>query len=197
MTISSSESGSASPVRGSTLHVDFGQGKLTGSVTEIVRTLGDMSDSYEDRAAVAQLDPHSVVYRVHVHRPVPEGTVGGLFFGTTFIRPGRVGHEYFMTKGHFHKKRHCGEYYWALSGMGLLVLMDESRQGWSIRLERGAVHYVPGFVAHRLINVGDSVLSVGACWPSDAGHDYASVAGGGFSVRVRNDGSGEQIVVVG
>jgi hypothetical protein len=42
----------------------------------------------------------------------------------------------------------------------------------------------------RLVNIGDSQLAVGACWPSDAGHDYASIDRAGFSVRVLRGGDG-------
>ena len=49
----------------------------------------------------------------------------------------------------------------------------------------GSLHYIPGNVGHRLINVSDSILSVGACWPSDAGHDYRSIVERGFPVRVK------------
>src|SRR6185437_15999218 len=38
--------------------------------------------------------------------------------GTTFIEPGCVGDEYFMTKGHFHAKRNRGEYYVTAAGSG-------------------------------------------------------------------------------
>lgn len=49
----------------------------------------------------------------------------------------------------------------------------------------GSVHYIPGRTAHRVANVGDTVLSFLACWPADAGHDYETIAAHGFGARLR------------
>ena len=48
----------------------------------------------------------------------------------------------------------------------------------------GSLHYIPGGVAHRVANTGNSVLSFAACWPSDAGHNYEEIANKGFSARL-------------
>ena len=48
----------------------------------------------------------------------------------------------------------------------------------------GTVHYVPGNVAHRVVNTGDEPLVFLAIWPSDAGHDYARIRTTGFGKRV-------------
>jgi glucose-6-phosphate isomerase len=48
----------------------------------------------------------------------------------------------------------------------------------------GSVHYIPGKVAHRVANTGDIPLAFLACWPSDAGHDYAQIRATGFSKRM-------------
>ena len=42
-----------------------------------------------------------------------------------------------------------------------------------------------GFTAHRVAHIGRRVLSFLACWPSDAGHDYQTLAHHGFSARLR------------
>ena len=42
-----------------------------------------------------------LVYEVNEYKK--EGT--DLFFGTTTMQPGKVGKEYFMTRGHFHFRR--------------------------------------------------------------------------------------------
>jgi glucose-6-phosphate isomerase len=52
-------------------------------------------------------------------------------------------------------------------------------------MKPGSAHYIPGHTAHRVANVGDTVLSFLACWPSDAGHDYQTIAEHGFSARLR------------
>ncbi len=154
-------------------------------ITVSQRVIGDLVGLFEDEAARAALPQDRLAYRVVAHMPVPEGTAGGLFFGTSHVEPGLVGDEYMMTKGHLHAKPDTGEYYWGLSGHGMLLLMDERRACWAEPVFPGSLHYIPGRVAHRLANTGDTVLSVGACWLAEAGHDYAAIARHGFSARLK------------
>ena len=60
---------------------------------------------------------------------------------------------------------------------------DRDRRWWTEKVMPNSLHYIPGDVAHRLINTSDEILTVLACWNSDAGHDYASIEEEGFSVR--------------
>jgi glucose-6-phosphate isomerase len=92
------------------------------------------SSAYE-RAISERHDP--LVYEVIDYRK-PDSD---LFFGTTTMQPGKVGVEYYMTRGHFHERRDRGEAYYTQSGEGLLLL--ESRAGetrtcchapWCLRL---------------------------------------------------------------
>jgi glucose-6-phosphate isomerase len=147
-------------------------------------TVSDLRGVFADEAARAGLPGHTCVYTTRTLRPVPEGTVGGLFCGETRILPGRIGTEYFMTRGHFHANRDRAEYYWCTGGEGILLLMDEERRCRAECMRPGSVHYVPGRTAHRTVNTGREVLCVSACWPSDAGHDYASIAREGFPLRI-------------
>ena len=183
---------------GAELRVRARDGELDGrAVDASTRTLGQLQGVFADEAARAAMDQDTLVYRVLRHQAVEEGTDGGLFFGTSFVQPGRVGDEYFMTRGHFHSRIDAAEYYWCIAGEGVLVLMDESRRCWGERLEPGTVHYIPGRVAHRLANTGEAELCVGACWPADAGHDYTSIAERGFSARVRCVGNAPTLVEAG
>jgi glucose-6-phosphate isomerase, archaeal len=167
--------------------VDLSSGKLAGEgVVEIKRTLEDLKGVFEDYEAYTNLDKSTIMYRVESHLKEKEGKEGGLFFGTSYIYPGTVGDEYFMTKGHFHGKYDTAEYYWCISGEGMLILMDENRNCWAERMTSGSLHYIPGRVAHRLANTGDNILAVGACWPADAGHDYDTIAEKGFSARLKS-----------
>lgn len=155
---------------------------LTGEhVDRLVRKMKDVKEIFADKQAGAQLAPDTIVYEVESYLPVPQDTTGGLFFGVTFIHPGRVGNEYFMTKGHFHKILNRAEFYWCIAGEGMLILMDENRNTRAEKMYPGSLHYINGHTAHRTANTGNTVLSFGACWPSDAGHDYDSIAAHGFS----------------
>lgn len=159
--------------------------KLTGPpVSTMTRRIREMTGFFADEEALAAADADAVMYAVDSYTPVASGTEGGLFFGVTHIEPGRIGDEYFMTKGHFHAVGNRGEYYWGIAGEGLLVLMTEDRVGSVERVTPGSLHYIPGYTAHRLVNTGTTTLDVGACWPADAGHEYGSIADNGFTIRV-------------
>ena len=148
------------------------------------RLLADISAIFFDQEEVKLVSPQITVYKVEAWLPVSESTPGGLFFGTSTIMPGKIGNEYFMTKGHFHAQSDRAEFYWGVQGIGVLILMDRDRNTWGEEVYPGSLHYIAGETAHRLSNTGDENLIVGACWPSDAGHDYDDIAQNGFSARL-------------
>ena len=145
--------------------------------------LKSLSGLFIDTEAFNGMNPETLVYEVAMYQPVGE-IEGGLLFGVSSIHPGKVGNEFFMTKGHFHAIRNRAEYYRGIIGRGVLLLMEENGATRLEEVTAGSLHYIPGNVAHRLINTGSSELKVGACWPSDSGHDYSSVLSGEFAVRV-------------
>lgn len=173
---------------------DSATGNLGGEgVSKTVRTLKDLRGVFAQESLRHTMNPDQVVYEVEMHDRC--GIVaGGLFFGVSHLQPGKVGNEYFMTKGHFHSVRNRGEYYWGISGEGLLVLMDEQRKAWVERVSPGSLHYIAGSIAHRLVNTGSEKLIVGACWHADAGHDYATIEQDGFSVRVEERNGTPEVV---
>lgn len=175
--------------------VYFDSEELRGKrVTESVRVLGDLQGVFGDGKAFSSMDLSQEIYRVASFLPVSEGTPGGLYIGITYLAPGKVGDEYFMTKGHFHKNPDSAEYYWGVKGKGMLILMDEGRNVWAERMCPGSLHYIPAGVAHRVANVGDTCLVFAASWPSDAGHDYETIAEKGFARRLLDvDGSPELV----
>jgi len=155
-----------------------------GEVNRTVKRLRDLEGIFEDASAWRVMDGATVVCSVEWEERVQEGTEGGLFWGSTVIEPGQVGGEYFMTRGHFHAKRNRGEYYTTVQGSGLLGLMNAARCSRVEEMVPGSLHYIPGFTAHRAVNVGNTPLIFWACWHSDAGHDYETIAERGFSQRV-------------
>lgn len=148
------------------------------------RSIKDIAGIFLDQEAVKLILPETPVYTVQSWLPVAEGTPGGLFFGTSTIISGKVGNEFFMTKGHFHAQSDRAEFYWGVQGKGMLILMDRNRRTWAEEVYPGSLHYIGSEIAHRLANTGDENLIVGACWPSDAGHDYEEIAVNGFSARL-------------
>jgi len=177
------------PLEEAPIRVDFNTGEIVGEqVKSAVRTIRDLEGIFRDEEARRAVDPDALVYRVQSYCPDGEQE-GGLFWGATFLEPGMVGDEYYMTKGHFHAKRGRGEFYMTVKGTGALILMDERRHTAYQPMSPHTLHYIPGHTAHRVANTGDSVLSFLACWPSDAGHDYASIAVNGFSARLLRVGN--------
>ena len=168
--------------------MDWVRGYLQGDteVRETVKTLKQLDGIFSNAEALRKMDPKTVVYRVQAWCPVPEGTEGGLFWGTTLVEPGQVDSEYFMTHGHFHVKRDRTEYYGATEGDGALIFMDETGKTWMERMSPGSLHFIPPNTAHRVANVGKVPLRFVACWPSDAGHDYEFIRKHGFGARLHS-----------
>ena len=149
-----------------------------------IRKLKDLKGIFQDQEVFDHTDQEELVYTVQSWLPVADGTPGGLYFGVSTIYPGKVGKEYFMTKGHFHSLGDRAEFYWGVQGKGMLILMDRVRKTWAEEVYPGSLHYIGGEIAHRLANTGDENLIIGACWPSDAGHNYDEIAVNGFSARL-------------
>jgi glucose-6-phosphate isomerase len=172
--------------------LDWG-GRMAGpEVKESSKSIGDLCGIFRDSAQASGMDLGRIVYRVQSWMPVDAGVAGGLFWGVTTIEPGKVGEEYFMTHGHFHANRTRAEYYGTVSGQGMLIRMDDDRKTWGERMSAGSLHYIEGQHAHRVANIGDTPLIFWACWPSDAGYDYATIKAHGFGRRlIDKDGTPE------
>lgn len=160
------------------------------------RHLSDLEGVFEDerarRVAADRGDP--LVYRVFaVERAADEA--GALSYGLGVVQPGRVGDEYFMTKGHLHTRREAAEVYVGLAGHGIMLLED-TRDGTcrAVAFGRHDVVYVPGHTAHRTVNVGAEALAYLGIYPADAGHDYASIAATSFRQRVVVGEAGPTVV---
>jgi glucose-6-phosphate isomerase len=178
------------------MQIDWTKGLLLpdAQLVESVKTLGQLQGVFASEEARRAMDPDIVVYRVQAWCPVPEGTEGAQFWGTTVVEPGVVGSEFFMTHGHFHLKRNRTEYYGTVDGEGALILMNETRETRMEPMAAGTLHFIPPNTAHRVANTGKVPLRFVACWPSDAGHDYDSIRKLGFSARLMNANRGPALV---
>jgi glucose-6-phosphate isomerase, archaeal len=141
------------------------------------RRLSDLRGYFVDEqayaAALAMGDP--LLYTAANVEPA-EGA-GALHYGITRLLPGRIGDEYYLTKGHYHAWRPAAEYYIGLSGEGILLLEDErSGDCWSLPLTPHSAAYVPGYAAHRTVNIGNKPLIFLGIYPAGAGHDYGAIA---------------------
>ncbi len=160
-------------------------GVITPCHQHYTRRLSAMAGQYADAGAyaamLAQGDP--VIYEVYeVPRP-PD--CNELISGLSIVHPGKVGDEYFMTKGHFHAVREATEIYQCVAGEGAMV-METPEGDWQVaELRPGTVLYVAPRWAHRSINTRlDTDLMMFFVCPAHSGHDYGSIEKQGFRKRL-------------
>jgi glucose-6-phosphate isomerase len=149
-----------------------------------------MKGMFADQTAFeAQLAVDNVLVYEFFDMGVPE-TSGDVAYGTSITYPGKVGDEYFMTKGHFHTVLDTAEVYYCLRGHGYM-LMENPEGDWEAQeLTPGKAVYVPGRYAHRSVNVSpDEPLITFFAFPGHAGHDYGTIETQGFrKLIVERDG---------
>ena len=160
----------------------------------IVRRLSAMEGQYLDAQAFqAMLSDDPVLYEVYeIRRPE---LAGELMNGITIVHPGKVGEEYFMTKGHFHTVLDTAEVYYCLKGDGAMV-METPEGEWSVEeLNPGRVLYVPPRWAHHSVNMDPREdLVMFFIYPANAGHDYGTIEQQGFRKLVLARDSRVQII---
>jgi glucose-6-phosphate isomerase len=167
--------------------IDMQYGTIKDAPEVIIRRLSDMQGHYQDQKAVRDLlRENPVLYRVYMTSPSDDKVQWRT--AMSVIEPGKVGAEYFMTKGHFHEDEQAPEVYLTLLGEGKIVMQRHDGQSEVLSMFPGAINYIPGGWAHRTVNTGETTLAFFAVWPSDAGHDYAGVAERGFPLLVLEQG---------
>jgi len=159
---------------------DAGTGRLDGR-PPAARHLADLGGSFADAgayaAALAAGNP--LVYTVASAEPA--SGPGDLHYGLGVLQPGRIGAEYYLTKGHLHTWRPAAEVYIGLRGEGAMLLEPEDGgEARLVPLVAGSVVYVPGFTAHRTVNTGAEPLAYLGVYPAAAGHDYQVIARNNF-----------------
>ncbi len=169
-------------------------GELDNYNARIERHLTDMADFFSDKEGASALsDKNPLIYSVY-EMTAPEES-GQLSYATTILYPGKVGDEYYMTKGHFHSKENTGEIYYGMAGRGVLVMQKDGTIE-TIEMGDGVVAYVPPGWAHRSVNTGSEDFVFLAFYPADAGHDYGTIAEKGFLQIVVEDGGMPKLVSV-
>ena len=147
----------------------------------IQRNLSKMEGQYQDQDAFNSMlsNEDSLLYEVYeLKRPE---VAGEILHGVSIVHPGKVGNEYFMTKGHYHTVLDTAEIYYTLKGEGYMV-METPEGDWAVeKLIPGSVLYVPPRWAHRSVNIGSGEdLVMFFAYPGNAGHNYASIETQGF-----------------
>lgn len=166
-------------------------GRLENASGRYTKQLSDLSGLYADSAAfsAALQKGDGLVYEVTDYRP--SAANGDLIFGVTRMVPGRIGGEFYLTRGHIHARADRPEIYYGESGQGVMLL--ESPEGAVRALPIGPrdICYVPPFWIHRSVNVGDTDLVMTFAYPADSGQDYGIIErSGGMRSRVVAGGDG-------
>ena len=164
--------------------VDVDTATMPEATNHIVRRASAMRGHYADAAALDELirngDPlHYEVFET----PVPE-EYGHLMYCISKLQPGRVGNEFFMTKGHYHTVLETAETYLGLQGTGFMVMKTPDGTFNAQPISRGKMVYVPPYWAHRSVNTGDEPLVSWCVYPGEAGHNYGDIEDEGFPKRV-------------
>lgn len=164
--------------------IDQVEGTLASPDNVYERRLSAMAEMYEDveaaRAAVADGDP--VIYRVY-ERKLPE-LPGELQWCMSVTLAGKIGREYYMTKGHFHEVRDTAEIYLCVRGQGYMLMETEDGKTDAQAMRANVAVYVPAGWAHRSINTGQQPLISFCVYPGNAGHDYGTIETAGFRKRI-------------
>lgn len=174
--------------------IDGATGEVSPSTDRYTKTLSDLRGFFHDSRKLDEMVAEQgevPVYEVIGYRKEESD----LCFGTTIMAPGKVGDEYFMTRGHFHVRRDRGEAYYTQSGEGMLLL--ESREGESrvVEMKPGICAFIPPDWAHRSINTGTGKLVFTWFCATDAGHEYGEILERGMRRLVVDEGGRPGVVV--
>lgn len=181
------------PIEPARCTIALPEGALVGpGVSRYAKRFADMRGVYADAAAYQAMLPafgDTVVYEVTDFHP--SAAPGDLIFGVTRMIPGRVGREFFVTRGHLHAKANRPEIYIGCQGSGLMLLESPAGETRAVEIAPRTVCYVPPFWIHRSVNVGAGDLVMCFAYPADSGQDYEIIVrSGGMRSRIVADGAG-------
>jgi glucose-6-phosphate isomerase len=107
------------------------------------------------------------------------------------MSPGKVGAEFFMTRGHIHAVIDRPELYYGLKGYGLMLMESPDGESRSVEIRPNTVCYVPPYWIHRSINLGSEDFVMLFCYPADSGQNYDIIErSNGMRLRIVDDGAG-------
>lgn len=159
------------------------QERLNGNnLTEMVMTYKD-ADYFKRQDP--DMDPDTVIYEHILKESSPED--GHLNWGHITVYPGQVKDQYFCTKGHFRMNPDAEEYLLCMKGDGLILYMNPEGECWCEELEEGSLHKVDAGLARRIINIGDTPLTLSECVPSNAGFNFDAIDEHPFPCHIYDD----------
>lgn len=181
-------------IRGYTVDFSLTDG-LSKTAVSTKRRLSNMKGMFADEGAFAKAveggDP--LVYEFY-EMGAPEKATD-IAFGTSITYPGKIGSEYFMTKGHFHTILETAEVYYTLSGEGGMLMENPEGETMFYPMKPGVALYVAPRFAHRTVNTGNVPLISFFAFRGDAGHDYGTIETKGYRKLVIEGEDGKPWVV--
>jgi glucose-6-phosphate isomerase len=159
----------------------------TGGYVKYIRDLGGIYADEETFQQRLESRGDEVAYRVNELRFTERGN--DLITGISSLNPGKIGPEFFMTRGHLHQRADRPETYYCLSGHGILLMENLEGNVEAAEMRPGNLVYVPPFWVHRSVNVGSETFATLFSYPADAGQNFEIVRkAGGFNRLVVDDG---------
>jgi glucose-6-phosphate isomerase, archaeal len=160
----------------------------------IERRLSAMKGQFYDTQAYEAMLANEDLLLYEVYEIKRPEEAGELLMGISVVHPGKVGREFFMTKGHYHTVLDTAEIYYVLKGEGFMVM--ETPEGICAvePLSPGQVLYVPPRWAHRSVCTSRREdLVTFFVYPGNAGHDYGTIEQKGFHKLVMEGPDGIEI----
>jgi glucose-6-phosphate isomerase, archaeal len=141
----------------------------------IVRKLSTMKEAFIDQAAAeAALARGEDPKIVEVFMAAVPHAEGFLMANINVVYPGKVGTEYYMTKGHIHDDPdHAPEIYITVKGSGKLLMQNLAGEYSVLDMAEGIINYIPAPYAHRCVNTGSQPLVYLGVFPADTERDYS------------------------
>jgi glucose-6-phosphate isomerase len=172
--------------------IEISPGTLVDGGGRYRKTYRDLDGLYADKEAFAEIvrtKGGDIAYEVTSY--TPGSKVSDLIMGVTRMSPGKVGREYYLTRGHIHANGDRPEIYHTLSGRGIMQMESPDGEVRLIEMGPQQVCYVPPFWIHRSVNIGSGDLVMFFAYPADSGQDYGIIErSNGMRVRVMDDGAG-------
>jgi glucose-6-phosphate isomerase, archaeal len=169
--------------------IDPGTLEMDPNTGGYVKRIGELDGIYADQQSFARLvesRADEIAYRVNELRFT--GLASDLITGISVLNPGKVGSEFFMTRGHLHRRADRPESYYCLSGHGILLMEAIEGKVKAAEMRPGSLVYVPPFWIHRSVNIGSETFATLFTYPADAGQDFEIVRKAcGFALLVMED----------
>lgn len=166
-------------------------GNIDNHTGSYKKTLSQLKGIYANHVAFCEAlstDADTVVYYVEDVRP--SEPYGNLIFGTTYMEPGNIDGEFYLTRGHIHTIGNRPETYYGESGYGVMLMESPEGKIRILEIAPKVMIMVPPFWIHRSVNTGNEPLVMSFCYPADSGQNYDVIAEtNGMAVRIMKEGN--------